>query len=1428
MWRKLILLISFVVALGGTAQAALYVWNGSAGDGLWETPGNWTVTDSAWTWPNEEAVAANAIDPNASIKWTNADTIAIDIIGATVTRTGALAIQGEPDGSTTAVLTLDGTSLTMDARLATSTDDGNAGRGEINILNGSTVTITGDGTDLTIADDNGNWGLLNVVDSTIIIPDDFRTDDGEAHVNIGGSSRIETGDDFLIGNSDAGLSFVDIGGTAVIAPGDDFRTNRGENHVTIGGDAAIPCDDFSISGNASGVSFLDISGNAVITIVDDFDLDNGQSTTTVGGNAVITFGDDGYVPDDDDSVANLTITDNAVFNIGDDITVADNAGSLGHMIITGNATVNAPDEFYLTDNPTGFATLDVNGTATLNVGDDLDVGEDGPAVCNIGGNAVVTVGDTIYIPHHQQGIEASMTISGNATVSADDIQVVNDGGNTGFLHISGNPTITMREFLMNNDAGDPGTSEVIMDGGTVTVSGNSTINDDNNGTATFTLNDGSFYTGGYLNVSDNLDGTAHLTINGGKMITGDRLRLGKDGGDDTGQVRIFLNGGLLQAEELSDIKIADTQIILTGGALKIGSASVSVDDMLQLIDDGTIVVDVNDYIVAPDGAYTRLSAPPVVAWNASPADGITGMSATPVISTYVSPDVPKAVPDRGFILPGTTVLGEAVSTVSVPDSVTITDLNVELDITMPGNNADLNVYLKSPGGKQVKLFDDVGLRQSHFTNTVLDDEASTSIKDGSEPYTGLFKPEGKLRDFDGRNAEGTWQLKIIDDWYGNTATLNAWQLVVESNIVLSWNPGVNAASQDVYFSDNIDDVSDRAGSALLGSVAGDAGSIAGEALDVGTTYYWCVDALDPNDSVVGPGEIWSFATVPGAPKADISIASSSDDAEEDVGGSAAFEIDLTSSDLEFMYDNDPADPKDEQVVGLRFVDVTIPAGTTIASAYVQFDADDINNDRHVGDVHVLIQGELNPDPVTFEDTPNNITGRPKTTAVVEWDPAQWMETHLQSPDEATSDISSIIQEIVDQDDWAEGNALVLIFSNNPATPSTGIREAESLDGSAAPVLHIQGEVVEAASQPSPADEAVDVPQDTIVSWEPGTSAVARQVYFGTEDPPPPVGMGITTGISYDPGELEVSTTYYLRVDEIEADGTTHEGNVWSFTTVIGEATAPDPADGATDVAADAILGWTAGVNAVSHDVFLGTTDPPEFIGNQAETSFDPGGLGLTSTYYWQIDEIDADGTRHVGDVWSFSTLSGQASQPDPVDGAVVEQRSALLSWTAGLSAASHDVYISEDVNDVTGGAEAAFAGNLTETSMSADSLVPGTTYYWRVDAVEADPNVVHAGDVWSFSVLTDKANSPDPADGAIDVAADAQLSWAPGLEALLHYVYFGDDLDTVTNATGALPLPLLTYNPGPLEPGKTYYWRIDEFSPSGTITGDVWSFTTAP
>ena len=196
-----------------------------------------------------------------------------------------------------------------------------------------------------------------------------------------------------------------------------------------------------------------------------------------------------------------------------------------------------------------------------------------------------------------------------------------------------------------------------------------------------------------------------------------------------------------------------------------------------------------------------------------------------------------------------------------------------------------------------------------------------------------------------------------------------------------------------------------------------------------------------------------------------------------------------------------------------------------------------------------------------------------------------------------------------------------------------------------------------------------------------------------------------------------------------------------------------------------------------------------------------------------------------------------ASSPVPEDGAVCEDTWASLNWRAGAFAVSHDVYMSDNFDDVNAGAAGAFLGNQAFDFVTVgfpgfpfpDGLVPGTTYYWRVDEVnEADPNSPWIGDVWSFSVPSKAAYAPFPRDRSKGVAPDVTLSWTPGFGAKLHTVYFGDDLDTVSNATGGAPMGTTTYDPGTLEKDKLYYWRVDEFNPPETIKGEVWSFRTRP
>jgi len=190
--------------------------------------------------------------------------------------------------------------------------------------------------------------------------------------------------------------------------------------------------------------------------------------------------------------------------------------------------------------------------------------------------------------------------------------------------------------------------------------------------------------------------------------------------------------------------------------------------------------------------------------------------------------------------------------------------------------------------------------------------------------------------------------------------------------------------------------------------------------------------------------------------------------------------------------------------------------------------------------------------------------------------------------------------------------------------------------------------------------------------------------------------------------------------------------------------------------------------------------------------------------------------------------------PTPADGVLHEDTWASLSWRPGDEAASHDVYFGENFNDVNDGAEGTFYGNQTDAFFVvgfpgfpySDGLVPGTTYYWRIDEIEADGTTKHKGNVWSFMVPPKTAYYPDPADGAGSIDPDVELSWTPGFGAKLHYVYFGDNFDDVNSATGELPQGTTTYTPGTLKFAKTYYWRVDEFDAVETYKGNVWSFTT--
>ena len=196
-----------------------------------------------------------------------------------------------------------------------------------------------------------------------------------------------------------------------------------------------------------------------------------------------------------------------------------------------------------------------------------------------------------------------------------------------------------------------------------------------------------------------------------------------------------------------------------------------------------------------------------------------------------------------------------------------------------------------------------------------------------------------------------------------------------------------------------------------------------------------------------------------------------------------------------------------------------------------------------------------------------------------------------------------------------------------------------------------------------------------------------------------------------------------------------------------------------------------------------------------------------------------------------------AVNPTPPDGSYYSETWVTLGWSPGDFAVSHDIYLGDNLEDVENGTPDTFRGNqdLTMTFYIAgfqgypypNGLVPGTTYYWRIDEInEADPNSPWKGDIWSFTIPPKTAYNPIPADGAEFVDLSMAFAWTAGFGAKMHIVYLGDDYDQVSDAEGGATQVSATYSPESLESGKVYYWRVDESDGVDTYKGDIWNFTT--
>ncbi|MCH8120598.1 MAG: discoidin domain-containing protein, partial [Planctomycetes bacterium] len=340
---------------------------------------------------------------------------------------------------------------------------------------------------------------------------------------------------------------------------------------------------------------------------------------------------------------------------------------------------------------------------------------------------------------------------------------------------------------------------------------------------------------------------------------------------------------------------------------------------------------------------------------------------------------------------------------------------------------------------------------------------------------------------------------------------------VPRDVVLGWTPGEFAASVNghkVYLGQSFDDVNDA-----VGGVAQDANSYApAQRLDFDTTYYWRVDEVNapPTSQIEFKGEVWQFTTEPVAYAIENITTTASSTGQEGMGPENTINgSGLDANDLHSMETTDMWLSGDE------------PNG-----AWIEYELDKVYklHEMRVWNSNGMLESVLGfgLKDVTIEYSTN---GTDYTTLGT---------THEFARAPGTPDYAH--NTTVDFGGVTAKHVRLTANSNwGGFMPQYGLSEVRFLH---IPVF---------AREPSPDSGTTDVTVDVTLGFRAGREADTHDVYLSTDEQAVIDGNAPVTTVteaSYGPLSLDLDTTYYWKINEVnEAETTTTwQGEIWNFTT----------------------------------------------------------------------------------------------------------------------------------------------------------------------------------------------------------------------------------------------------------------------------------------
>ncbi len=348
---------------------------------------------------------------------------------------------------------------------------------------------------------------------------------------------------------------------------------------------------------------------------------------------------------------------------------------------------------------------------------------------------------------------------------------------------------------------------------------------------------------------------------------------------------------------------------------------------------------------------------------------------------------------------------------------------------------------------------------------------------------------------------------------------------VRQDMTLSWEPGPYAATHNIYFGTNSDDVNNaEVDSPLLVGQGQTAATFDPPGLlDLGQTYYWRVDEVNAApDSTVYKGSVWSFTAEPVFY------------AVQDVNATASAPTAMGSGEPEVMVDGTGL-TDGQHAVG----DATMWAGKTPVGdpIWLQFDFDDVYK---LFGIHVWNYNGLYEFLLGF--------GLKDVTIEYATEPNEWVTLGDYQFARGTNQ-PTYTGERFDLDGIPARSIRINVNSVQYGGPQPGLDNQIQAGLSEIQFLYKPM----AAREPQPTAGATEVAPATDLSWRPGRQAASHQIHLGTDSNAVADGAALVdtvTSCTYEPDALMLGTTYYWKVNEVnEAEiPSVWASQVWDFTT----------------------------------------------------------------------------------------------------------------------------------------------------------------------------------------------------------------------------------------------------------------------------------------